>query len=39
LEGLPPHPYALAHRAFCDLRDNNRSQSIIISGESGKGEG
>eukprot|EP01127_Copromyxa_protea_P011781 TRINITY_DN2988_c1_g2_i2.p1 TRINITY_DN2988_c1_g2~~TRINITY_DN2988_c1_g2_i2.p1 ORF type:complete len:1408 (-),score=379.26 TRINITY_DN2988_c1_g2_i2:372-4037(-) len=38
VEGLAPHPYALAQRAFCDLRDNNRSQSLIISGESGAGK-
>jgi hypothetical protein len=35
LEGAAPHPYALAHKAFCDMRDNRVNQSIIISGESG----
>jgi hypothetical protein len=35
LEGLDPHPYALAHKAFTNMLRNKMSQSIIISGESG----
>lgn len=34
----PPHPYAVAQRALRLLKEENRSQSIIISGESGAGK-
>ncbi|XP_033874099.3 unconventional myosin-VI-like isoform X2 [Acipenser ruthenus] len=35
---LPPHVYAIADKAFRDLRVLKMSQSIIVSGESGAGK-
>eukprot|EP00050_Salpingoeca_kvevrii_P012733 m.24471 g.24471 ORF g.24471 m.24471 type:complete len:1371 (-) comp4280_c0_seq1:120-4232(-) len=35
---LPPHVYAIADRAFRTLRATNKSQSIVVSGESGAGK-
>mmetsp|Transcript_21605 Transcript_21605/g.30274 ORF Transcript_21605/g.30274 Transcript_21605/m.30274 type:complete len:507 (-) Transcript_21605:1976-3496(-) len=37
-EGLPPHIYAVAARAFVQCTDENKNQSVIISGESGSGK-
>ncbi|XP_047136669.1 unconventional myosin-Ia isoform X1 [Hydra vulgaris] len=34
----PPHVYSLADDAYCNMRDYNRDQCIIISGESGSGK-
>ena len=35
---LPPHLYAIADRAYRDLRRTSQSQSIVVSGESGAGK-
>ena len=35
---LPPHIFGLASTAFNSLRANQRSQSLIIGGESGAGK-
>uniref|UniRef100_A0A4W4FKB1 Unconventional myosin-VI n=1 Tax=Electrophorus electricus TaxID=8005 RepID=A0A4W4FKB1_ELEEL len=35
---LPPHVYALADKAFRDMKVLKMSQSIIVSGESGAGK-
>ncbi|XP_062599898.1 unconventional myosin-VI-like isoform X6 [Saccostrea cucullata] len=35
---LPPHVYAIADKAFRDMKVNKMSQSIIVSGESGAGK-
>jgi hypothetical protein len=35
---MPPHVYNIADDAFRDLREWNRAQSIVISGESGAGK-
>ncbi|CAJ0562687.1 unnamed protein product, partial [Mesorhabditis spiculigera] len=35
---LPPHVYAIADKAFRDMRRHGRSQSILVSGESGAGK-
>ncbi|KAJ3414276.1 hypothetical protein HDV05_006805 [Chytridiales sp. JEL 0842] len=34
----PPHIYALADMAFRDMKDRDRDQCVIISGESGSGK-
>ncbi|KAK6039002.1 myosin head [Cooperia oncophora] len=34
---LPPHVYAVADKAYREMRRNKESQSIIVSGESGAG--
>ncbi|CAJ0561501.1 unnamed protein product, partial [Mesorhabditis spiculigera] len=34
----PPHVYAIADKAFRDMRRQGRSQSILVSGESGAGK-
>eukprot|EP00041_Stephanoeca_diplocostata_P019348 m.416434 g.416434 ORF g.416434 m.416434 type:complete len:266 (+) comp21279_c0_seq3:186-983(+) len=35
---LPPHVYGIANRAYRSLRASKRSQSIVVSGESGAGK-
>ncbi|XP_076818401.1 unconventional myosin-VI-like isoform X1 [Clavelina lepadiformis] len=35
---LPPHCYAIADKAYRDMKVNKLSQSIIVSGESGAGK-
>ena len=35
---LPPHVYALANRAFQSMRASGKSQSMVVSGESGAGK-
>ncbi|XP_017783306.1 PREDICTED: myosin heavy chain 95F isoform X2 [Nicrophorus vespilloides] len=35
---LPPHVFAIADKAFRDMRVLKKSQSIIVSGESGAGK-
>ncbi|KAM3172864.1 hypothetical protein ACTXT7_013670 [Hymenolepis weldensis] len=35
---LPPHPFAIADKAFRDMRMQKESQAIIVSGESGAGK-
>ncbi|VDM56347.1 unnamed protein product [Angiostrongylus costaricensis] len=35
---MPPHVYAVADKAYRDMRRNKESQSIIVSGESGAGK-
>nr|CAB3264159.1 unconventional myosin-VI [Phallusia mammillata] len=35
---LPPHCYAIADKAYRDMKVNSLSQSIIVSGESGAGK-
>ena len=38
LESSPPHVYAIADNAFRQMVKANRSQSILVSGESGAGK-
>lgn len=35
---LPPHVYAIADKAFRDMKSLKESQSLIVSGESGAGK-
>ena len=35
---LPPHCYAIADKAYGDMKTFNQSQSMIVSGESGAGK-
>uniref|UniRef100_A0A0K0CUJ4 Myosin motor domain-containing protein n=1 Tax=Angiostrongylus cantonensis TaxID=6313 RepID=A0A0K0CUJ4_ANGCA len=35
---MPPHIYAVADKAYRDMRRNKESQSVIVSGESGAGK-
>ncbi|CAG9536769.1 unnamed protein product, partial [Cercopithifilaria johnstoni] len=35
---LPPHIFAIANSAYCNMKSNNRDQCIFISGESGSGK-
>ena len=35
---MPPHVYAIADKAFRDMKVLRQSQSIIVSGESGAGK-
>ncbi|KAK6013637.1 myosin head [Ostertagia ostertagi] len=35
---MPPHVYAVADKAYREMRRNKESQSIIVSGESGAGK-
>ena len=35
---LPPHCYAIADKAYRDMKVFNQSQSMIVSGESGAGK-
>ncbi|RCN45917.1 myosin head [Ancylostoma caninum] len=35
---MPPHVYAVADKAYRDMRRNKESQSVIVSGESGAGK-
>jgi len=34
----PPHPYAVAERAFRDMQLHSANQTIVITGESGSGK-
>ncbi|XP_042266018.1 myosin-7B-like [Thunnus maccoyii] len=34
----PPHIYAIADNAYCDLLQNRENQSMLITGESGAGK-
>eukprot|EP01125_Pyxidicula_operculata_P011700 TRINITY_DN3832_c0_g1_i1.p1 TRINITY_DN3832_c0_g1~~TRINITY_DN3832_c0_g1_i1.p1 ORF type:complete len:1249 (+),score=331.87 TRINITY_DN3832_c0_g1_i1:36-3782(+) len=36
--GLPPHIFAISEKSFTNIVENNESQSILISGESGAGK-
>uniref|UniRef100_A0A0K0FZJ0 Myosin heavy chain 95F (inferred by orthology to a D. melanogaster protein) n=1 Tax=Strongyloides venezuelensis TaxID=75913 RepID=A0A0K0FZJ0_STRVS len=35
---MPPHIYAIAEKAYNEMRRNKLSQSIVVSGESGAGK-
>ena len=35
---VPPHIYSLADAAYRSMKDNNKDQVVIISGESGAGK-
>eukprot|EP00038_Savillea_parva_P000948 m.100167 g.100167 ORF g.100167 m.100167 type:complete len:1317 (+) comp10335_c1_seq6:64-4014(+) len=35
---LPPHIYAIGDKSYRDMRNNNQSQCILCSGESGAGK-
>lgn len=35
---ISPHVYAIADTAYCQMRRNRKSQSILVSGESGAGK-
>ncbi len=35
---MDPHIYAVAEEAFYDLKEFNKNQSLIVSGESGAGK-
>ncbi|CAG9863504.1 unnamed protein product [Phyllotreta striolata] len=35
---VPPHVFAITNNAFTSLKDENREQCILISGESGSGK-
>lgn len=37
-EELPPHVFAIAQEAYRSMRQENSSQSILVSGESGAGK-
>jgi len=38
LGALPPHPFAIADHAFRQMQREDRSQALVISGESGAGK-
>ncbi|XP_019724948.1 myosin-7B-like [Hippocampus comes] len=35
---VPPHIYAIADNAYCDMLQNRENQSMLITGESGAGK-